>query len=153
MSDTLRTRNSDTDDVLLVDDDQEAIRLAREAFDSTATGTTLRIAQSTEDALACLQQRGQYADTPLPDLVLLDLDLEGTGGYDLLQTIRTDRELKPLPVIVLTNSTASDDVTRSYEAKANAFLRKPTTQEEFADVVGAIDRFWLQQVKLPPLSR
>lgn len=154
MSETLGSRRrKEPDVVLLIDDQQSDIRRARRAFDDAATNAVLRIAGSSDEALARLRGESEHVDTSLPDLVLLDLELEGGTGYDVLEAIRADPELKPLPVIVFTNSAESEDVVRSYEAKANAYLRKPTDQEAFDDVVTVLDRFWLQQVKLPPLSR
>ncbi|MFB6236463.1 MAG: response regulator [Halopenitus sp.] len=154
MSRTLRTNQpDDSTTVLLICDDEDAVPDARAAFDAAETDTTLRFAQSLEEALACLRGRGQYEGVAVPDLVLLELELDGGGGYEILDAIRDDPELKRLPVIALTTSPEREEVVRSYEAKANACLQKPTDEESFADVMSAVDQFWLQRVKLPPLSR
>jgi CheY-like chemotaxis protein len=139
-------------DVLLIDDDEDAVRHARTAFDR-ATDASLRVTQSRESALAFLRGQGQYRDASLPDLVMLDLELEDQRGYEVLDTIRDHPELEPLPVLALTNSPEPGTVARSYEAKANACLQKPTGEEAFTDLLSVIDQFWLRQVALPSLSR
>lgn len=138
--------------VLLIDDDEDAVRHARTAFE-TATDASLRVAQSHETALACLRGQGQYEDVSLPDLVLLDHELEGKRGYEVLNTVRNEPELEPLPVLVLMNSTKSEAVAQNYRARANACLRKPTDKDAFVDLVSVIDQFWLREVNLPSLSR
>lgn len=138
---------------LLICDDEDAVPHAQAAFDNAETDATFRFAQSLEEALDRLRGRGPYEGASLSDLVPLDLDMDGEGGYEILEAIRDDPELKPLPVIALTTSTEREEVVRSYEAKANACLRKPIDEESFADVVSVVDQFWLQRVKLPPISR
>lgn len=154
MSSTLRTtQRDDSNTVLLVCDDEDTVPRARAAFDSAETDATLQFARSPEEALARLRGRGQYEGAALPDIVLLDLDMDGEDGYETLDAIRDDPDLKRLPVIALTTTPEREEVVRSYEAKANACMRKPTDEESFAEVVSAVDQFWLQRVKLPPLSR
>lgn len=154
MSGTPRSeRHGEPDDVLLIDDNQADVDRAKTAFDNAATNVELRIARSREAAIDCVGGRGDYEGTPLPDLVLLDLELEDRTGYEVLRTIRDDPDLEALPVIVLTNSTEQRDIVRSYEAEANAYLQKPDDADAFAEVVAVVDQFWLEQVQLPPLSR
>lgn len=154
MSGTPRSeRHGEPDDVLLIDDNQADVDRAKTAFDNAATNVELRIARSREAAIDCVRGRGDYEGTPLPDLVLLDLELEDRTGYEVLRTIRDDPDLEALPVIVLTNSTEQRDIVRSYEAEANAYLQKPDDADAFAEVVAVVDQFWLEQVQLPPLSR
>jgi len=154
MSRTLRTNHrDDSNRVLLICDDEDVIAPVQAAFDSTATNAAIQLVRSPEEALACLRGRGQYKGVSLPDLVLLDVDIDGERGYEILDAIRNDPELKPLPVIALTTSTEREEVVRSYEAKANACLQKPTDEKAFADVVSVVNQFWLQRAKLPPLLR
>lgn len=153
MSSTLRTpQRDDRNTVLLVCDDDTVPR-ARAAFDSAETDAALQFARSPEEALARLRGCGEHEGAALPDIVLLDLDMDGEDGYETLDAIRDDPDLKRLPVIALTTSPDREEVVRSYEAKANACMRKPTDEESFAEVVSVVDQFWLQRVKLPPLSR
>ncbi|WP_430503625.1 response regulator [Haloparvum sp. PAK95] len=154
MSRTLRTtQRDDSNTVLLICDDEDTVPRARVAFESAETDTALQLARSPEEALARLRGCGQYEGAALPDLVLLDLDMAGESAYETLDAIRDDPGLKRLPVIALTTSPDREEVVRSYEAKANACMRKPTDEESFAEVVAVVDRFWLQRVRLPPLSR
>lgn len=139
-------------DVLLVEDNPGDVRLTREAFETTDTETTLHHVTDGDAALDYLSV-GDTADSgSAPDLVLLDLDLPGTDGYEILEAIREDARLQYLPVIVLTSSDADEDVSRCYRANANAYVTKPTDCDEFTRMVEAFDQFWFQQVRLPPSS-
>lgn len=154
MSDTLRTiQRDDSNTVLLVSDDGDTVPCARAAFDTAETDAAFQFARSPEEALARVRGRGEHEGAALPDIVLLDLDMDGEAGYETLAAIRDDPDLKRLPVIALATSPEREEVVRSYEAKANACMRKPTDEESFAEVISAVDQFWLQRVKLPPLSR
>lgn len=138
-------------DILLVEDNPGDVRLVREAFAMTETSseTVLHVVNSGDDAVKFLRQVAEYATVPFPDLVLMDLNLPGRDGCDVLETIRDDPQLRQLPVIMVTGSGAREDVVRCYNARANAYLTKPTDPDEFASVVEAVKRFWLEQARLP----
>lgn len=102
------------------------------------------------EAIAFLCQEGEYADEPRPDLVLLDLNMPKKDGRDVLEDMESDPSLRRIPVVVLTSSAAEEDVVRSYELNANAYLTKPVDFDGFVDIVTRIEDFWFSVVKMPP---
>jgi CheY-like chemotaxis protein len=102
------------------------------------------------DAMTFLRKEGDFADAPTPDLVLLDLNLPRVDGREVLAAIKADEELRRIPVVVLTTSEAEEDVLRSYNLHANAYVTKPVDFEQFVGVVRQVDDFFLTVVRLPP---
>jgi len=143
-------RSGDTADILLVEDNPGDVRLTEEAFKEGQIKNTLHVVNDGVDALDFLRQRGEHADAPRPDIVLLDLNLPRKDGDEVLDEIRDDPELEAIPVVVLTSSEAQEDVVQSYELQANAFLTKPVDPSEFIEVVRTFREFWLSVVRLPP---
>jgi len=135
--------------VLLVEDDAGDVLLVREAFADSAMATALEVVNDGVEALALLRRAGDHADTPTPDLILLDLNLPRMDGREVLQAIKGDAELASIPVVVLTTSEAEEDVLRSYSLHANAYVTKPVDFERFIDVVRRIDDFFVTVVRLP----
>jgi len=136
-------------DILLVEDNPGDVRLTQEALDAGRFHNTLHVVTDGVDALDFLNRRGEYADAPRPDVVLLDLNLPRMDGDEVLAAIRDDEDLRSLPVVVLTSSQADEDVRRSYELQANAYLSKPVDPDEFVDVMRSFQEFWLSVVRLP----
>ncbi len=136
--------------ILLVEDNPGDVRLTKEAFKQGRIDNDLHTVSDGTEALAFLDQRGEYDDVPRPDLILLDLNLPRTGGEEVLEELKGDPELRSIPVIVLTSSRAEEDVVRSYELHANAYLTKPVDPDEFIDTVRAFETFWFSVVRLPP---
>ena len=136
-------------DVLLVEDNPGDIRLTEEALKEGKIENTLHVVTDGVEAVEFLYQRGEYADAPRPDMVLLDLNLPRMDGDEVLEEIRQDRELKTIPVIVLTGSKAQEDVVRSYQLCANAYLTKPVDPMSFIEVVQELEHFWLTVVRVP----
>lgn len=136
-------------EVLLVEDDPGDVLMTREAFEDNKVRNNLHVVDNGEDALRFLHREGEYADAPVPDLVLLDLNLPRRDGREVLAAIKNDPELCTLPVVVLTTSEAEEDVLRSYQLHANAYVTKPVDFEQFVQVVRQIDDFFLTVVKLP----
>ncbi|PSP78902.1 two-component system response regulator [Halobacteriales archaeon QS_1_68_20] len=136
-------------DILLVEDNPGDVRLTREAFKEGGISNTLHVATDGAEALDFLHQRGKYEDAPRPDIVLLDLNLPRKNGDEVLAEINDDEDLSCMPVIVLTSSEAEEDVVRSYELQANAYLTKPVDPEEFIATVQSFKAFWLSVVRLP----
>ncbi|MXV63898.1 response regulator [Natronorubrum sp. JWXQ-INN-674] len=134
-------------DIHLIEDNPGDVRLTRAAFDDASVSHTFHVSTDGDDALEYLLEDDGY-----PDLVLLDLDLPGSDGHEILERISADPQLRRLPVIVLTSSDASDDVSKCYDANANAYLTKPTDPDEFATLVEIVERFWFEQVQLPSIS-
>lgn len=137
-------------DILLVEDSPADVRLTREALKEAKVLNTLHVVQDGMAALAFLRRQGQYAGSPLPHLILLDLNLPKKDGREVLAEIKQDEVLKCIPVVVLTTSRAEEDVVRSYNLHANAYVTKPVDLKAFLKVIRSIEEFWLAVVTLPP---
>ena len=137
-------------DILLVEDSPADVRLTREALKEAKVLNTLHVVEDGVAALAFLRKEGQYALQSNPDLILLDLNLPKKDGREVLAEIKQDESLKRIPVVVLTTSRAEEDVVRSYNLHANAYVTKPVDLKQFLEVIRAIEAFWLAVVTLPP---
>ena len=140
-------------DILLVEDSPADVRLTREALKEAKVVNMLHVAQDGIEALDFLRKQGEYAGTPTPDLILLDLNLPKKDGREVLAEIKRDENLKRIPVVVLTTSRAEEDVVRSYNLHANAYVTKPVDLKQFLEVIRAIEAFWLAVVTLPPSGK
>ncbi len=138
-------------DVLLIEDDPGDELITREAFEHNKIKNTLHVARDGEEGLDFLYRRGRFHDAPRPDLVLLDLNLPKYDGRQLLETIKSDPELSHTPVVVLTTSSAEEDILRSYKLHANAYVTKPVDLDQFMNAVRQIDEFFVQVVRLPQI--
>ena len=136
-------------EILMVEDNEGDARLAREALRDCKIRNALHHVWDGEEAMAFLRRRGEYADAPRPDLILLDLNLPRMDGSEVLAEIKEDAELKRIPVVILTTSSADVDILRSYNLHANCYITKPINMVEFLKVVTAIQDFWLTIVTLP----
>jgi CheY-like chemotaxis protein len=136
-------------DVLLVDDDPGDTLMIREAFEHNKVKNTLESVADGVQAMQYLRREGEYANAPRPDLILLDLNLPRKDGREVLAEIKSDPQLATIPVVVLTTSNAEEDVLRSYQLHANAYVTKPVDFERFIEVVRQIDEFFVTVVKLP----
>jgi two-component system, chemotaxis family, response regulator Rcp1 len=137
-------------DILLIEDSAADIRLTREAFKEAKVLNVLHVVEDGVAAMAYLRKEGSFADSPRPDLILLDLNLPKKDGREVLAEIKQDEGLRDIPVVVLTTSRAEEDVVRSYHLHANAYVTKPVDLTQFIEVVAAIEGFWLAVVTLPP---
>jgi CheY-like chemotaxis protein len=137
-------------EVLLVEDDPGDVLMTQEAFEEHKVRNNLAVVNDGVEAVAYLRREGRYADAPRPDLVLLDLNLPRRDGREVLAEIKNDPNLRQIPVVVLTTSQADEDIVRSYELHANAYVTKPVDFERFIEVVRQIDDFFVSVVKLPP---
>jgi CheY-like chemotaxis protein len=140
-------------DVLLVEDDDGDVLLIREAFEHNKVYNKLSVVSDGVEALEFLRGEGKYAGAERPDLILLDLNLPRKDGREVLAEIKGDGDLRTIPVVVLTTSQAEEDVLRSYNLHANAYVTKPVDFNRFVDVVRQIDDFFVSVVKLPPRPR
>lgn len=136
-------------DVLLVEDDPGDVLMTREAFDHFRIGNALHVVGDGEQALHFLRKTGAYEGVPTPGLILLDLNLPRRNGLEVLAEMKADDDLLSIPVVVLTTSQAQEDILRSYALHANAYVSKPVDFDNFVDVIGQIDEFFLSLVKLP----
>lgn len=135
--------------VLLIEDDPGDVLMTREAFEDFTVANTLHVVCDGVEAMAFLRHENRYADVPTPDLVLLDLNLPRMDGREVLAAIKNDEVLRQIPVVVLTTSEAKEDVLRSYQLHANAYVTKPVDFQRFVDVVRAIDDFFVTVVRRP----
>lgn len=136
-------------DILLVEDDAGDELITREAFADNKIKNTLHVARDGQEGLDFLYRRGVHADAPTPDLILLDLNLPKYDGRQLLEVIKSDSDLSHIPVVVLTTSSAEEDILRSYKLHANAYVTKPVDLDQFMKAVREIDEFFVQVVRLP----
>jgi chemotaxis family two-component system response regulator Rcp1 len=136
-------------DVLLVEDNADDAALTIRALARAKVRNRVRLAVSGAEALAMLRREGPHAGEPRPDLILLDLNLPARDGREVLAEIKGDKELRHIPVVVVTGSTAPADVAESYRRHANAYVTKPIDTQEFIAAINSIEQFWLQIVRLP----
>lgn len=135
--------------ILLVEDNPGDVELTQNAFEQGKLSTNLNVVGDGTAALAFLRQEGVYTQAPVPDLILLDLNLPKKSGEEVLAEIKQDPDLRRIPVVVLTTSSSEVDILRSYNLRANAFISKPVDLNSFINVVQTIEDFWLTVVKLP----
>jgi chemotaxis family two-component system response regulator Rcp1 len=139
--------------VLLVEDSPGDVRLTREAFRDAADTVILHVVTDGVAAMAFLRRTPPHHDAVRPDLILLDLNLPKLDGREVLAQIKDDDDLKAIPTVILTTSSAEADVATSYQLHANCYLTKPVQLDAFELLVRSINAFWLNTVKLPPRER
>jgi chemotaxis family two-component system response regulator Rcp1 len=144
-----RGMNGEPVEILLVEDNPGDVVLVREALLEGRILNRIRVAEDGAKAIAILRGEGEHAGLPMPGLILLDLNLPGKGGFEVLAEIKGNERLKRIPVIVLTSSVAERDVVRAYDLQANCFVGKPIDFQQFLDVLRRTAGFWLTIVRLP----
>jgi chemotaxis family two-component system response regulator Rcp1 len=135
-------------EILLVEDNPGDVRLTKEALKDAKVRNHLNVVMDGVEALAFLRKQGKYAAAVRPDLILLDLNLPKKNGREVLEEVKKDPALQHIPIVILTTSQAEEDVLESYRLRANAYVTKPVDLEQFLRVVGSIEEFWLEIVKL-----
>ena len=136
-------------EILLVEDSPSDTELTIEALSEAKVANHLCAVQDGVQALAFLRREGEYARAPRPDLILLDLNLPRKDGREVLAELKADADLKTIPVVVLTSSSADEDVLRAYQLQCNCYVTKPVVFKDFLKVVRSIENFWLAVVTLP----
>jgi CheY-like chemotaxis protein len=136
-------------EVLLVEDSPGDVRLTQEAFRDANSTIHLSVASDGVEAMAFLKHTGKYANSPRPDLILLDLNLPKMDGREVLAHIKENDDLKTIPTVILTTSDAESDIVKSYQLQANCYLTKPVQLDAFEALVKSINDFWLTKAKLP----
>jgi CheY-like chemotaxis protein len=139
-------------EVLLVEDDPGDVLMTQEAFEEHKVRNRLTVVSDGAEALSYLRREGQYTEAVRPDLILLDLNLPRRDGREVLAEVKNDPDLCRIPVVVLTTSAADEDILKSYQLHANAYVTKPVDFERFIAVIRQIDEFFVSVVKLPPRS-
>lgn len=137
-------------EILLVEDNAADVRLAREGLHECEIPNHLHVVTDGVEAMEFLRGKGDFAGRPRPDLVLLDLNLPRKDGREVLREIKEDDGLKRIPVVVLTTSSADEDILKSYSLHANCYVTKPLGLDQFVKVVRSIEHFWFTIVRLPP---
>lgn len=138
--------------ILLIEDSPTDIDLTREGLEMGKLRNDLAVFEDGDEALRYLRRQGEHAGAERPDLILLDLNLPGKDGREVLADIKTDPELMSIPVVVLTSSKAEEDIAKSYSLHANCYVTKPVDFGRFVEVVRGIEDFWFSIVKLPPVD-
>lgn len=142
-----------TRNVLLVEDSPGDVRLTREAFRDANPAARLYVTVDGVDAMAFLRNESPYLAAPRPDMILLDLNLPKKDGREVLAEIKSDEGLKAIPTIILTTSDSEQDIVKSYQLRANAYLTKPVKLGDFEGLIRATNDFWLMIAKLPQRTK
>ena len=145
----MRTQVAKSIEILLVEDSKGDVGLIEEVFEDAKIRNNLHVVEDGEEAILFLRGEGQFSGVPRPDIILLDLNLPKKDGREVLEEIKRDEDLKNIPVVVLTTSKAEEDILKSYNLHANAYVTKPVDFDQFLKVVKSIEDFWLEVVKLP----
>lgn len=140
-------------DILLVDPNPEDAQVFADALSDTSADPTVHIVNTGQEALDFVHQRGNFQDCPRPNIVVLDLELADTHGHTVLETLKNTPEFDHIPVVILTYSEAEEDVLRSYDLNANAYMQKPDDPDEIANLAQSFTDFWLATVELPPIQK
>ncbi len=148
-----RDNNGRPVEILLVEDNEGDIGLVEEVFEEGRINYNLNITEDGEEAMEFLRKEGEFANSPRPDLILLDLNLPKKDGREVLEEIKEDENLRRIPVVVLTTSKAEKDILKSYDMHANSYITKPVDFDQFIKVIKSIEDFWLEVVKLPEDKR
>ena len=136
--------------VLLVEDNRGDAVLTRRAFRRGSQATEITVAETAETGLSILRRQGEHADAPRPDIILLDLNLPHMHGQDFLSEVKTDPNLRRIPVIILSSSSADRDVIACYDRHANGYITKPVSTDTYDDIVNKIEQYWFGLMQLPP---
>jgi CheY-like chemotaxis protein len=135
--------------ILMVEDNEGDVLLTTEALKEAKVVTDLHVVRDGVEAIDFLYRKGPYSAAPRPDLILLDLNLPRRDGRQVLAEIKTDPTLRHIPVVVLTSSSAEQDIVKAYDLHANCYIVKPVDLSNLIEVVKSIENFWLTVVKLP----
>lgn len=136
-------------EILLVEDNPGDVRLTLEALKDSRISSTLRVVNDGAEAIQYLRQQGKYTKATIPDLVLLDLNLPKKDGREVLAEVKADKNLKRIPVVILTSSKCEEDILKAYGLHANCYITKPLDLEQYHKVVSSVEDFWLTRVSLP----
>ena len=142
-------RKSERLKILLVEDDEYDVELTERALSKSDVDSEIYVVWDGEQALDFLNQRGEFEDSPRPDLIFLDLKLPKIGGHEVLENIKSDDSLKQIPVIVLTVSEREEDMVKAYDSGASSYIHKPVNPDEFGKVIRTVQEYW-RISELPP---
>ena len=140
--------------ILMADDDADDRRLTQEALEEGRLINDVRFVDNGEELMDYLRKQGKFAppaEAPRPGLILLDLNMPRKDGRTVLKEIKSDRDLRQIPVVVLTTSKADEDVYKSYDLGVNSYIVKPVTFEALVDILQTLEKYWFEIVELPPV--
>jgi len=140
-------------EILLVEDSESDVYLTRDALRDNKIQNKLHVAWDGEEAMEFLRRQGRHKDAPRPDVILLDLNLPKKDGREVLAEVKSDPDLKLIPVVIVTTSRDEADVLATYGLHANCYITKPIDLVQFTKMVKAIEGFWFEIVRLPPDGR
>ncbi|WP_431061631.1 response regulator [Methanobacterium sp.] len=135
--------------ILLVEDNPADARLIEEVLKDTNANNKLHVVKDGVDAMNFLYKKEEFSDAPRPDIILLDLNLPRKDGREVLKEVKENEELKSIPIVILTTSSANEDIIKTYNNHANCYITKPVDFDQFLKVINAIEDFWLNIVRLP----
>ncbi|WP_291136209.1 response regulator [Flavobacterium sp. UBA7663] len=135
--------------ILLVEDNEGDILLTRDAFEESKIKTEISVAKNGQEALDFLYNRNSFLEVKKPDLILLDINIPIYNGHEVLKQIKQDANLKKIPVIMLTTSSFSNDISQAYDNNCNSYVKKPLDMHDFLDAILKIENFWLEICTLP----
>jgi CheY-like chemotaxis protein len=136
-------------EILLVEDNEDDIILTKEAFEENHLTNRLIAVKTGTDALKYLKNESPYTDVKKPNIILLDLNLPGISGIEVLRKIKDDDNLKDIPVAILTTSKLEQDIVKSYKLHANCYINKPVSMDNFLEAIKVFGEFWFSIVSLP----
>ena len=136
-------------ELLLVEDDSTDVLLTKKALKKGSFLNNLSVVGDGVEAMDFLHRRGDYINAPVPDIILLDLNMPRKDGREVLHEVKSDERLQHIPIIVLTTSEAEHDILASYKLHANCYIKKPVDLHQFVDAIANLQNFWLSVVKLP----
>lgn len=139
--------------ILLVEDNPADVRLTQEVLRETQLDFVMQLARDGEQAMQILRKQAPFEDAQTPDLVLLDLNLPRKDGREVLAEVKSDPDLRRIPVLVLSTSKAERDILTCYELHANCYLTKPVDLDQFGQLVQSLQQFWFGMAMLPPKAR
>jgi CheY-like chemotaxis protein len=147
---TKLTERSRSAQVLLIEDNHGDAVLTRRAFRRSKVSSDITVAETGEKGLSILRREGDYAEAPRPDIILLDLNLPHMHGQEFLSLVKADPDLRRIPVIVLSSSSADSDVSSCYDRHANGYITKPVMTDTYDDIVTKIEQYWFGLMQMPP---
>jgi len=136
--------------ILMMEDSRSQARLMQEALAEARVPSHVTVVPDGVEGLAFLRQEGIYVSAPRPDVILLDLNMPKMNGHEVLAVVKSDADLRSIPVLVLSSSRADEDIQKAYDLHANCYILKPALLDDFIAVVRAIDDFWLRTVTFSP---
>jgi CheY-like chemotaxis protein len=135
--------------ILMVEDNRDDVELVREAFKDLKTDVEVYVAENGVEAMSFLRREGKYANAPHPHIVVLDLNLPKKNGHEVLAEIKSDEELRRIPVVIMTTSDHKGDIKRAYDSHANCYIVKAANFNESVKTVKSLQNFWFSTVELP----